>query len=388
MTTFEIVLTILISILIISVGLLLFKVLSNKKDDKDINSSILDATKNAIHFENSDQEQRILNDNERIKTEIKNIQNELSEKIINYQSKINESISSKFSEIDTKLNNKMTENYNSTKSTIEEVNKQLLLINETQKNLINVESSIDSFKEILSGKKSRGSFGEFQLNTILEDLFGGYEKYYDIQYTFDNGLTVDAVIKLPSPIGIIPIDSKFPLENYKKMYDTELNEQDRKEARKAFKIDVKNHIDKIESQYIIKDVTTDQAIMFIPSEAIFAEIYANYNEVVDYSFKKRVRITSPTTLTAVLQTMYMMVREYEIKNNLQDIIKNLNKIRTDFKTYEERWEKFDKDLDRITIDAKNINNTTKKISKDFDVINKSYEKIEKEKEKLENKEEN
>jgi len=228
-----------------------------------------------------------------------------------------------------------------------------------------------SLQGILTDKKSRGIFGEVNLKHILSNIFGEKnDPIYRMQYPFDNDTIADAVLFAPSPLGTIAIDSKFPLEHYQLMVDKTLSHMERDKNEKEFKGDVKRHIDAISSKYIIPTVTSDQAIMFLPAEAIFAEINAYHQDIIDYANKKRVWITSPTTLMSTLTVIQMIIKNMERDKYASVIQDELIKLSDDFGRYRERWDKLSKSIQTVTKDVENVQITTDKISKRFDSINK------------------
>lgn len=163
---------------------------------------------------------------------------------------------------------------------------RLSKIDEAQKKIDNLSTDIVSLQGILTDKKSRGIFGEINLKHILVSVFGEKnDKIYKLQYTLPNSYIADAMLFTPEPLGTIAIDSKFPLENYQIMVDKNNSNAERNNAEKQFKIDVKKHIDAISSKYIIPGLTSNQAIMFLPAEAIFAEINAYHSDLVEYAYK-------------------------------------------------------------------------------------------------------
>jgi DNA recombination protein RmuC len=191
-----------------------------------------------------------------------------------------------------------------------------------------------------------------------------------MQYGFDNGTIADAVLFAPSPLGTIAIDSKFPLEHYQLMVDKKLSQMERDLNEKEFKIDVKRHIDAIASKYIIPTVTSDQAIMFLPAEAIFAEINAYHQDIIDYANKRRVWITSPTTLMSTLTVIQVVLKNMERDKYASIIQDELIKLSNDFGRYRERWDKLSKSIQTVSKDVENVHITTEKITKRFESINK------------------
>ena len=175
---------------------------------------------------------------------------------------------------------------------------------------------------------------------------------------------------MPEPLGTIIIDSKFPLENYQMMVDKKLSQAERAIHEKQFKIDVKKHIDAISSKYIIPGLTADQAIMFLPAEAIFAEINAYHYDILDYAYKKKVWICSPTTLISTLSVIEMIIKNIERDKYTSIIHEELNKLGLEFSRYKDRWDKLAKSIETVNKDVESVHITTEKISKKFDMINK------------------
>ena len=191
-----------------------------------------------------------------------------------------------------------------------------------------------------------------------------------MQYSFNNNTIADAVLFAPLPLGTIAIDSKFPLESYKIMVDKDTSKLEREMASKQFKIDVKKHIDAISSKYIIMGVTSNQAIMFLPAEAIFAELNAYHNDLIEYAYSKNVWITSPTTLMATITVIQVLLMNIERDKYAKIIHEELNKLGLEFSRYKERWDKLSRSIETVSKDAQNLYITTDKITKRFDSINK------------------
>ena len=221
----------------------------------------------------------------------------------------------------------------------------------------------------MTDKKSRGIYGEVNLKHIMENVFGVNNKIYKLQCTLPNTTIADCVLYAPEPLGTIIIDSKFPLENYQMMVDKNLSPSERAMHEKQFKIDVKKHIDAISSKYIIQGVTSDQAIMFLPAEAIFAEINAYHADILDYAYRKKVWITSPTTLISTLSVIQMIIKNIERDKYTSIIHEELNKLGLEFSRYKDRWDKLAKSIQTVNKDVENVHITTEKISKKFEMIN-------------------
>ena len=284
--------------------------------------------------------------------------------------KLNEKIEKKLLVINNQVNERIDQNFEKTNKTFNNVLERLTKIDEAQKKIDSLSTEIVNLQSVLTDKKTRGIFGEVNLNYILTSIFGENKgKIYDIQHTMSNGSIADSIIYAPEPLGTICIDSKFPLENYQKMTDKNLSSTERNVAAKLFKTDVKKHIDAIASKYIIPGETADQAIMFLPAEAIFAEINAYHSDLLKYSYEKRVWITGPTTLMSTLTIIEMIIKNVERDKYAQIIHTELNKLSKEFIKYRERWDKLSRTMDTVTKDIKDINITTEKITRRFDSIN-------------------
>lgn len=284
--------------------------------------------------------------------------------------KLNDRIEHKLNMINDHVNERLDVNFEKTNKTFTSVLERLSKIDEAQKKIDSLSTDILSLQSILTDKKTRGIFGEVNLKHILVSVFGeNNDKIYKLQYTFETGVIADCVLFAPEPLGMVAIDSKFPLDNYRLMIDKKAGIVERQNAEKNFKSDVKKHIDAIASKYIIKGVTSNQAIMFLPAEAIFAELNAYHPDIIEYAYKKRVWLASPTTLMSTLTTIELVIKNIEKDKYTSVIHEELNKLSVDFKRYKERWDKLSRSIDAVSRDANDIHITTDKISKRFDVIN-------------------
>lgn len=284
--------------------------------------------------------------------------------------KLNEKMERRLSQINDRVNERLDENFEKTNKTFTSVIERLSKIDEAQKKIDNLSTDIVSLQSILTDKKTRGIFGEVNLKHIMSSVFGDENNdIYKMQYTFNTGVIADCVLFAPEPLGTIAIDSKFPLENYRIMIDKKVGALERQTAEKLFKQDVKKHIDAIANKYIIKDVTSNQAIMFLPAEALFAELNAYHNDIIEYAYKKRIWLTSPTTLMSTLTTIQLVIKNIEKDKYTNIIHEELNKLSIDFGRYKERWDKLSRSIEAVSRDANDIHITTDKISKRFDAIN-------------------
>lgn len=283
---------------------------------------------------------------------------------------LNERIDNRLRYINDKVNERLDENFEKTNKTFTSVLERLSKIDEAQKKIDTLSTDIISLQGILTDKKTRGIFGEVNLSHILSNIFGpNNDQIYRLQYSFDNGTIADCVLFAPEPLGMIAIDSKFPLENYQIMVDKNYDSNIRDRAEKMFKSDVKRHIDAISSKYIIPGVTSDQAILFLPAEAIFAEINAYHSDLLDYAYKHKVWITSPTTLISTLTTIQVIIKNIERDKYTKVIHQELRLLDEEFKRYKDRWDKLYRSIETVSKDVKDIHTTTDKITKRFNSIN-------------------
>jgi len=295
---------------------------------------------------------------------------DLSKSITEDFDKLEDKVDKRLNYINDKVNERLDENFNKTNKTFTNVLERLSKIDEAQKKIDNLSGDIVSLQSILTDKKSRGIFGEINLNHILSSVFGERnDKIYRTQYSLPNGTIADAIIFTPEPLGTLAIDSKFPLENYRLMVDKSKNDIERGQYEKQFKIDVKKHIDAISSKYIIPGITSNQAIMFLPAEAIFAEINAYHNDLVEYAYKKNVWITSPTTLISSLTTIQVLLKNMERDKYAKIVHEELTKLGIEFSRYKERWDKLSRSIETVTKDVDALNITSDKITKKFESIN-------------------
>ena len=289
----------------------------------------------------------------------------------NFSKEVTERLNKAILELNEKVDMRLNEGFKKTNETFQGILERITKIDEAQKKIEQLSTNIISLQDILSDKKSRGCYGEVQLHTILASVFGDKnDKVYQLQYTLPNSSISDSVLHCPEPLGMVCIDSKFPLENYQRMMDKTISDIERDGYEKAFKSDVKKHIDAISSKYIIKDVTSDQAIMFLPAEAIFAEINAYHPDLVTYAQKKRVWLTSPTTLIATLTTIEVILKNIERNKYTQVIHQELEKLSVEFARYRTRWDSLSKSIIKVNKEVEEINTTTEKITKKFEQINK------------------
>ena len=303
--------------------------------------------------------------------ELGDFKNDLTRNMNDDFTRLNEQVEKRLILINEKVNERLDQNFEKTNKTFTSVIERLSKIDEAQKKIETLSTDIVSLQGILTDKKSRGIFGEVNLKHILASVFGEKnDSLYMLQYTFPTGVIADSVVFAPEPLGTIAIDSKFPLENYQLMVDRSITKEERDRYEKLFKMDVKKHIDAISSKYIIPGVTAEQAILFLPAEAIFAEINAYHQDLIDYAYKRRVWLTSPTTLISTLTVVEMIVKNIERDKYTSIIHEELNKLGLEFSRYKERWDKLSRSIQTVNKDIESVSITADKITKKFDSINR------------------
>ncbi len=281
---------------------------------------------------------------------------------------LTKTVDGRLEQIGGKMNERLDEGFKKTNETFTNVMARLATIDEAQKKIDGLTTNMVSLQELLGDKRSRGAFGEVQLEALVRNILPATA--YAMQYTFENGTRTDCALFLPEPTGTVAVDSKFPLENYHRMFEPGISEMERLAAQKQFKSDVKKHVDDIAGKYIIPNVTSDGAVMFIPAEAVFAEIHAYHADVVEAAMKKRVWIVSPTTLMAVLNTARAVLKDVETRKQVHIIKDELGKLGKEFGRFDERMKKLADHIRQAHDDAQQVQTTSQKISRRFAEIEK------------------
>ncbi|MDR3391011.1 MAG: DNA recombination protein RmuC [Sulfuriferula sp.] len=275
-------------------------------------------------------------------------------------------VDTRLAEISGKVTERLDDGFKKTNETFANVMARLATIDEAQKKIDGLTTNVVTLQELLGDKRSRGAYGEVQLEGLVRNILP--PDAYEFQATLSNGSRADCMLVLPEPTGRVAVDSKFPLENYTRMFSRETAEADRTAATRAFKADVKKHVDDIASKYIIEGETSDGAVMFIPAEAVFAEIHAYHGDLVEYAMSRRVWIVSPTTLMAVLNTARAVIKDVETRRQVHIIKDELSKLGKDFARFDTRMKKLADHIRQANEDAAEVHISSQKISKRFSQI--------------------
>lgn len=281
---------------------------------------------------------------------------------------LHEVLQKRLNEISGQVEQRLEKGFEKTTETFTDVVKRLALIDEAQKRITELSGNVVSLQEVLTDKRSRGAFGEVQMAALIRNVMP--EESYALQHTLSNGMRVDCMMFLPDPTGHIAIDSKFPLDSFQKMMDNDATDIDRVAAEKQFRLDIKKHIKDISDKYIIKDETADGAIMFIPAEAVFAEIHAHQSALVEEAQRARVWIVSPTTLMAVLTTARAVLKDSATRKQVHVIQEHLVYLAKDFDRFRQRMDNLSKHIKQANKDVEDVHISATKISGRFEKIEK------------------
>lgn len=265
-----------------------------------------------------------------------------------------------------RVHERLDEGFRKTNETFASVMARLATIDEAQKKIDGLTTNVVSLQELLGDKRSRGAFGEVQLEALVRNMLP--PDAFEFQYTLPNGARADCVLRLPEPTGLVAVDSKFPLENFHRMFADGASDSDRRLAQAAFRADVKRHVDTIAAKYILADVTSDGAVMFVPAEAVFAEIHAYHPEVVAHAQTRRVWIVSPTTLMAVLNTARAVLKDIETRKQIHVIKDALGKLAKDFTRFDERMNALARHIEQANKDVQDVQISSRKITAHFQKI--------------------
>ncbi|WP_255991033.1 DNA recombination protein RmuC [Chitinolyticbacter albus] len=269
----------------------------------------------------------------------------------------------RLAEISGKVTERLDEGFKKTNETFANVMARLATIDEAQKKIDGLTTNVVSLQELLGDKRSRGAFGEVQLEHLVRNVLPA--QTYELQATLSNGTRADCLLRLPEPTGTVAVDAKFPLENYHRLFEPGV---DRTFIARLFKADIKKHIDDIAGKYIIPGETADGAVMFVPAEAVFAEIHAYQPEMVQYAMAKRVWIVSPTTLMAVLNTARAVIKDVETRKQVHIIKDALGRLSQEFGRFDDRMKKLAAHIRQAHDDVQSVAITSEKISRRFTEI--------------------
>ena len=269
-------------------------------------------------------------------------------------------------EISGQVEKRLADGFDKTTATFADIVKRLALIDDAQKKITELSGNVVSLQEVLADKRSRGAFGEVQLNALVRNVLP--EASFAIQHTLSNDRIADCVLFLPPPTGNVAIDSKFPLESYQRMMTPDIGHADRATAERTFKSDIRKHIRDISERYIIPGETADGAVMFLPAEAVFAEIQAHHPDLVQIAHDARVWIASPTTLMAILNTARAVLKDEATRKQVNIIQQHLVTLSKDFDRFQRRMDNLARHIKQAGEDVDQVHISARKIASRFGKI--------------------
>lgn len=282
--------------------------------------------------------------------------------------KLTQTTREKLNDISIEVNKQLSSGFEKTTTTFLDVVKRLAIIDEAQKKITELSSNVVSLQEILSDKRSRGAFGEVQLSGLLHNMLP--EANIKVQHELSNKKRADFLLLLPEPTGNIVIDSKFPLENFRKLQNNQLTDSEKKLIETQFRIDIKKHILDIAEKYIIPGETADGAMLFIPAEAVFAEIHGHFDDLVEFAQQKRVWLASPTTMMAILTTARAVLKDAATRQQIHIIQEHLVGLGKDFDRFQKRMDDLAKHIAQANQDVELVHKSSQKLTSRFLKIEK------------------
>ncbi len=249
---------------------------------------------------------------------------------------------------------------NQTQETMAALRERLARIDEAQRNITELSTQVVSLQDILANKQARGAFGEIQLKDLVSAVLP--PSAYEWQAQLGNGKRVDCLLKLPNPPGPIGIDAKFPLESYHALRNAE-NDVEKAKASRQFSAAILKHVSDIKDKYIVPGETAEAALMFLPSEAVYAELHANFPQVVERSFRERVFIVSPTTLWATLNTVRAIFKDVRMREQAHLVQKELYVMLDDIGRLDDRVGRLQRHFEQAGEDMRQIRISTDKVTR-------------------------
>ena len=279
----------------------------------------------------------------------------------------------RLAQVQEQMNENLHGSARRTAQSLGDLQQRLTAIDKAQENITKLSGDVLTLQDILSNKQTRGAFGEIQLHDIVSKALPSDS--YSLQSTLSNGKRADCLIHLPNPPGPICIDSKFPLEAYEALRNA-TDDRQVQEAARFLKTSVRKHIRDIGEKYILDGETADGALMFLPSEAVYAELHANFPELVREGFEARVWIVSPTTCMATLNTMRAILKDARMREQAGAIRRELGMLFADVDRLGNRVENLDrhfhqaaKDISEIKISADKAGRRAKRLDNfDFEEL--------------------
>ena len=287
-------------------------------------------------------------------------QNRLVDLMQSQERAVSQKLEERLADLGQRFGEGMEKSRVSQQTSLGELKERLVRIDAAQKNIEELSSQVVGLQDILSNKQARGAFGEVQLADLVKSIMP--PNFYSFQATLSGGRRVDCLLNLPYPPGPIAIDAKFPLESYRLLIDAE-SDRDRNQARKSLATDVLKHVSDISEKYIVPGETAESALLFLPSEAVYAELHANLPEVIEKSWKSKVWVVSPTTLMATLNTIRAILKDSQMREQAHVIQREIMVLLQDVGRLDGRVGKLENHFRQAEDDLRQIRVSTEKITK-------------------------
>lgn len=276
-----------------------------------------------------------------------------------------QSLDERLSKVSDRVGKSIVDTQERNSANLKQLHERLALIDRAQKNIETLSGEVSGLQSLLSNKQARGAFGEKQMQDLIETYLP--PNAFSFQHTLSNGKRVDALIHLPGDQGDVAIDSKFPMEAWRRLTEADNTDQSTV-AKRGFASDVTRHINDIADKYLIFGETHDIAMLFLPSEAVYAELHTHFPQVIEHGFTKKVMIVSPTTFMATLHTMRAVMRDAAMREQAHIIQSEVGKMSKDVTRLDERVAKLQSHFNQTTEDMRQIRISTEKISGRADKI--------------------
>ena len=246
-----------------------------------------------------------------------------------------------------------------TNQRLQTITDKVAVIDSARGHIADLAKQVVGLNATLGNKQSRGAFGQIRLEDIVRDVLPA--GMFEMQSTLSNNKRVDCLIKLPRPPGPIGVDAKFPLESFQNFHGA-VDDAGRTVALRAFKADVARHVADIADKYVVPGETADWALMFVPSEAVYADIHAQLPETVAEAHRRRIGIVSPTTLMAVLTTVRAIVLDAEMVERAQEIRAEVQRLKEDADRLDKRAEDLESAFNRVVATLREVRTSAGKLS--------------------------
>ena len=281
---------------------------------------------------------------------------ELSGRLQQSQRDINDRLEA----LSKRMGDGLTQQTEKTGQTLKDLHERLAVIDSAQQKITDLSQQVVGLQDILSNKQARGAFGELQLNDLVSSILP--PSAYKFQVQMSNGTRADCLLTLPNPPGPIVIDSKFPLESYHAFRNAG-DDETRQKALRGFGMAVTKHVKDISEKYIVPGETAESALMFLPSESVYAELHASLPDVVERSYRAKVWIVSPTTLMATLNTVRAVLKDVHMREQAGVIQEEVFKMLEDVSRLDDRVGKLQRHMGQADDDLRQIRISTDKVTK-------------------------